>query len=185
MISLTSKMTMDSKLLPGARVHFKKYNVERRAKATLALAEYRAQMQDLYRRMIPFIIIPDETDETGAVTKPGDPPAERERKIIERVRLQGEIEALEDAFLKPVLLREYVTGIEGVELDGEPLTPETLVSGAHPGFADEAYAFMEANNGLPPFVDTSSPSPSPSPTAEDGSGIPINSTLTTATTVAA
>lgn len=168
MISLTSKMTMDSKLLPGARVHLRKFNVERRARVVLALAEYRAKVNALYRQMITCVIVPDETDETGAVTKAGDPPAEREKKTIERIALQTEIAALEDAYIKPALLREYVVSIEGVEIDGETMTAETLVSGAHPGFADEVYDFMEAHNGLPPFVDSSSPSPSPSLTPADG-----------------
>lgn len=168
MIALTSKMTMDSELLPGARVHLKKFSVERRARVVIALAEYRAKLNEIYRQMFDFIVVPDETDETGKVIKPGDPPELRERKIIERVRLQGEITALEDAYLKPVQLREYVVSIEGVELDGEPMTPETLLSGGHPAFADEIYTWMEGHNGLPPFGGTSSSSPSPSPTPEAG-----------------
>ena len=185
MISLTSKMTMDSKLLPGARVHLRKFNVQNRAHIVLALAEYRAKVNTLYRQMIPLAIVPDETDETGAVTKPGDSPDVRERKTIERLALQTEIAALEDAYIKPALLRAYVVSIDGVELDGEPLSAETLVSGAHPSFADEVYTFMEANNGLPPFVSSSSPSPSPSLTLEDGATPIDQASLTPSTTATA
>ncbi len=169
-------MTMDSNVLPGAKVHLKKFSVDRRAKVTLALAEYRAKLNAIYRQMLDSIIVPDETDEEGKVTKPGDSLAVREEKTVKRITLQTEISALEDAYIKPAQLREYVVSIEGVELDGEPLTPETLVTGAHPAFADEVYRFMEEHNGLPPFEDSSSPSPSPSPIAADGT-----TPLTTAT----
>lgn len=169
MIQLTSKMVMDSKLLPGVRVHLRKFSVERRSRVVLALADYRAKLNEIYRQMLEHVIVPDETDETGTVTKPGDPPEVRERKVIERVRLQGEVTALEDAYLKPAMLREYVTSIEGVELDEQPVTPEMLISGgALVELADESFHFLEANNGLPPFENISSKPPSPLPTPEDG-----------------
>jgi len=103
----------------------------------------------------------------------------RERKAIERVVLEEELAAIANAYIKPALLRHYIQSIEGVELDGQPITAEILVTGGGlTQFADEIYQFMEANNGLPPFANNNSQSPSPSPTAEDGS-----SSSTTASTV--
>jgi hypothetical protein len=173
MISLTTtKITMDSLLLKGARVHLRKFTVDRHTHVTIALANPRAKLGSLYREWGQYSLVPDETDETGKVTKPGDSAEIREDKIVQRMRLQGEIDALTQINLKAAILCEYVESIEGVELDGEPMTPEMLVTTGPPTFADEVYAFLEANNGLPPFVAIKSPSPPPSPTAEDGN-IPI------------
>ncbi len=169
MISLVSKLTLESKVLPGAVVHLKKFNVQQRAQITLQLAEYRAKLNDVYRRMIETIPILNETDETGAVTKPGDPADVIERKSLQRAGLHNEIAAITDAYIKPALLRHYIVGVEGVEIDGEPLTAETVVTKAPPEFGDEIYSFIEEHNGLPPFAGSSSASPSHSPTAEDGS----------------
>jgi hypothetical protein len=176
MISLSSRLTMESQLLPGVRVHLKKFSVEARSRVVLALAEYRAKANDLYRQMLDAVVIPDDTDETGKVTQPGDPPAVREQKAILRARILMELEALADAYIKPAQLRTYVERFEGVEMDGQPLTVDQLP----PEIADEIYEFMEANNGLPPFAGNNSSSPSPSVTPGDGSS--PNTTATTAGT---
>ena len=167
MISLTSTMVMDSRVIPGARVHMKKFNVKNRAKMTLELAEYRAKVTDIYRQMLDTVIVPDETDENGVKIKDGDSLEVRERKAIQRAILEGEHAALDDAYIKPLILKAYVTRIEGVELDGAPVTVDGLLEGPLMPLADEIYHWMEANNGLPPFADTNSSSPSLSQTPED------------------
>src|ERR1051325_1020311 len=130
MISFTSKLTLESKEFPGVKVHMNKFSVAHRAQISLALADCRAKINEVYRKMLDYIPVPDETDEHGVVIKPGDSKEVREAKTVQRIILQSEIKALEDAYIKPAWLRHYVTSVEGAELDGQPITAELLVTGA-------------------------------------------------------
>jgi hypothetical protein len=169
MITLSSKLpTLESKVLPGVRVHLLRFTSARRAEVSLQLAEYRAKMADIYRRQVDAAIVPDETDELGTVTRPGDPPEVRQRKAIQCAALSMEGGALEEAYILPATLRTYVERVEGLEIDGQAITGANINELAPPQFSDEIYRYIEENNGLPPFGPTGSLSPSPSPTAADG-----------------
>lgn len=163
-------------MAPGVTVYLARFSVARRAKVTLALAEYREKQIRLFKIQADNIVTPPDTDETGKVLKEGDPPDVRERKIMTYMAAQTELDALEQAYLKPAVLREYITAIEGIELDGQPLTADDL----DPTLADEVYDWMKEAAELSPFVGTASKLPLPSETPEGGTTNP-----TTATTAAA
>jgi hypothetical protein len=172
MISLTSTAVLESQVLPGAKIHCKRFGVARRQAVDIKLAEHRERLRPLAQEVAENWPIFEERNDKGEVVMKGDSPEVMTEKFKRRLVVQPQYEALEAAYIKPVYIETYVDHIEGVELDGRPMLPSEMPD----ELADEAFKFIKERGGLTPGEKTGSGSATtskpPEPTATPDSTAP-------------
>lgn len=148
-MNLRSRIVLDSKTVPGVRIHFRLFGVRRRAAVNLAIAEHYDKLRPVAEQLQECAIVPEETNEKGEVVRKGDPPEVVLQKLKKQTIVRRHYEAVEAAYILEPTLLAYVEKVEGLTLNGEPITTaDSFVENAPDELADEAYHFVTAHNGL-------------------------------------
>jgi hypothetical protein len=135
MISIQSKTTIDSKTVPGVKFTVRALNRIQRAKRDLPVMATRQHLRGLIREYGPLF---DNQDRT---------PEQSQRLAL----IEAEYEWLQDQEIYPSVIRRGLVSIEGLEIDGEPATADSLIeaSGAdYNGLIEEIYAACDRAAGL-------------------------------------
>ncbi len=175
-MNLSSKSVFASPDFPGVKVTVKKFSVSRRAKVEFQLAEFREKRKDLICQMVDARINETVKDDAGNVVDPGDPPEVRTEKLKKQGAFRIDFESIENMYLKPAILRVYVSKVEGLESADPPIvTADDLVDEGDGNLGDAVYEYIQRNNGLTPGES--------SPSGQCGTSEPPEGTETPTTTV--
>lgn len=130
-MNFASKTQHNSEATPGVSYTLKKLSHGRRVRIDLALCDHRARVRELAKE---FAAIPEaDTSEDARLAR---------LKLDQKTRL-----VIEEHF-KPAYLREALASIEGLEIDGEPATLETLFSDGPAELVEEIYQAIQRGINL-------------------------------------
>jgi hypothetical protein len=168
MLSIKTKETKQSTSCEGVSFTIRKLSRIQRSQRDLPIFEQRLKADDLMRRFWEL------TKEREAL-KAGDPAAGNLDKEIASV--DYEFALIQSSHLAPASIRAGLVSITGLEIDGQPATPEMIATNATPELDDlvrEIYAECEVASGLTGAQKKNSPSPTTS--NEPGIGEATSST---------
>jgi hypothetical protein len=113
MISLVSKITAESKTMPGVTFTVRVLNKIQRARRDLPVMAARQKISLLIREYGPLQEIPD-----------GERTPEQEARMA---AIDAEYSRLQDGEIKPCEIRAGLVSLAGIEIDGKPATADSLI----------------------------------------------------------
>jgi len=172
-----STKVLTSAIAPEVRVTCRRFSQRLKAKLELELAPYRSEVREKMLTYAEDCIIDDGLRDNDGNLVLGDDERpvhvgdsefiraqKRTRQTAFNAWLQGQIEAR----LKPATLRAYVKSVEGLTVDGKPVTDADGLLDGPEEIAEEVYRFILESGALSESERKNSPSPTTSPEAEGG-----------------
>jgi len=155
MFSIKSRTVVESTNCPGVTFTVRRLNKIQRSARDLPVMEARMRYTEISERYFELKAIPEQT-----------PELEREARMIDY-----EAGLIINQHLKPASVKAALVSISGMEIDGKPVTAESLLADGSPdadALIDEIYAACEIASGLTGVQQKNSQSPSTSPEPGDG-----------------
>lgn len=130
-MNFESKITHESRTVPGVKFTVRRLNVVQRAKRDAPLLQQRVRLTEIDHRLRSLPEIPvDGHDPFGP----------------DRAALNVELQDLENLHFRPAYLRAGLISVEGIEIDGAPVTAQTLIESGPDDLIIEIYnACMSAS----------------------------------------
>lgn len=178
MVSIQSKVTHGSKVMPGVTFVVRTLNKIQRARRDFPIADHVYEYQEAFGealRLLPdgFLKISTDTPEgikaRIAALAAMEPATARARSMADY-----RAELIENEHLKPAYIRAGLVSITGAEIDGIPVTPDTLLesSADFDALIDEIYDACREASGLTAaqVKNSESPTTGPAQVATETSG---------------
>jgi len=147
-MDIASKITQESKVLPGVTFTVRRLNQIQRAKRDFGLIEERGRYTELYER---YKALPDDAEH-----------------LVARAKLDHEMGLIINAHFKPAYIRAGLVSIEGYQIDGTAPSADKLIESGDELLVDEIYLACEVASGLSAAAQKNLPSPGTSDKPEGG-----------------
>lgn len=174
-----STAVLESKYDPSVRITIKRFSQGRRAMLELELAPYRVELRDKMLEYAESAQVNEGLrdndgelvlDENRKAVDPGDTVFVKGQKATRRTAFDQWLQTNLECQIKPATLRTYISKIEGLSVDGQPITTvDKFLAEGPQELADEAYLFISQHGGMMESdLVPKSQSPMPSLEAVDG-----------------
>lgn len=141
-MNLESKVSHESKSLPGVRFTVRRLNQIQRARRDGKIIDARVRISEL-------------TDQLNSLPKEDSEPGLK----LQRARLDAQIGIEIVTIIKPAYIRAGLLSVEGLTIDGQPVKPEDLIESGQDDFLDEVYEACVTASGLSAEQEKNSQSP--------------------------
>ena len=137
MHNFETKVTIESKVLPGVKVTFRRLSRMARAKRDIAIASERVRLTEIYHERVKL----SEPFQQEGSKVPFN-------VVMAIAKLIEEDRQLMDERVKPATIRPGFVSAEGIQYDGKPATAELILENGPDEFVDEVYELISEHSAL-------------------------------------